>query len=105
MKPKMIGSIIAILVSIGGAGTYGIIVDRPAMMSEMIPVAEQSIENLLALLIIQRADIQHRLWFLQDKIEADELTESRRQRLWELENEYERLDNAIQELLLNGTEL
>ena len=101
----MIGSIIAILVSVTGAGTYGIVVDHPVMMSQMTPIAEQSLDNYLAILIIQRSDIQRRIWFLEDRITEGGLTESRRQRLWELRNEYNRLERAISELLSNGDQL
>ena len=102
---KMISIIVAALVGTGGITTVGIVIDRPAMFSELQTVAEQSVENLLAILLWQRADIQKRIWFLQDRIEEVGLTDSRRQRLWELETEYDRLDNAIEELLIGGTEL
>ena len=98
-------SIIATIVGGGGLTTVGIIVDRPAMFSELQTIAEQSVENAVAILIIQRADIQKRIWRVEDLIIEGGMTEDRKQRLWELRNEYDRLERQISELLYDGSEL
>ena len=105
MNPKMIASLIAVIASVAGAGTYGVVVDRPAMFSELQAVADQSTENLLALLVIQRSDIQNRIWFLEDRIGESGMTDERKQRLWELRNEYTRLERAISALLTKEDEI
>ena len=86
----------------GGLTAVGITVDRPALVSEMQQVAEQSVENQIAILIIQRADIQKRIWHLEDRIIDDGMTDDRKQRLWELRTEYERLEEEIVDLLYTG---
>ena len=101
----MIGSVIAILASVTGLSTYGIVVDHPVMMSQMSPVAEQSIENYLAILVIQRSDIQKRIWHLEDVIIEHGMNQDRKTRLWELRNEYERLEIEIANILYDGEDL
>ena len=102
---KMLTVIIAALVGGGGITTFGYVVDRPAMVSEIIPIFEQSQENRLHLLIIQRADIRKRLWFLEDKISEKGINEDRKTRLWELRNEYDRLENEIARIVKEGDKL
>jgi hypothetical protein len=94
--------IIAAIVGGGGLTAVGITVDRPALVSEMQQVAEQSVENQIAILIIQRADIQKRIWHLEDRIIESGITDDRKQRLWELRTEYERLEEEIADLLYTG---
>ena len=91
---KMVTAIIAAL--LGGGGLTAVIeLDRPAMQSDVLIVMEQSIENQLDILHIQLKFLREAIWEMEDRIELHGLTPERKQRLRELQVEFDFIQEEI----------
>ena len=96
-------AIIAAIVGGGGLTTVGVIVDRPALFSEVQLAMEQSTENKLAIFLILQQAVRDEIWELEDRIEDKGMTPERKQRLRELEVEYDRLEDEVSQFLYDGS--
>ena len=91
----MLSAVIATLVGGTGLAGYGNFVDRPAMISEVQVVMEQSVENQIDILHIVLKGVRDELWKLQDRIEDKGMTPERRDRLRQLEVDLEDIQREI----------
>ena len=96
---KMITAIVAALIGGGGLSVAGIELDVPAMKSDVQIVMEQSVENQLDILHIQLKFLREAIWEMEDRIEAHGLTAERKQRLRNLQVEFEFIQLEIEIVL------
>ena len=97
----MLTAIIAAIVGGGGLTAIGINVDRPALHSEVQLVATQTYLNQLDILYIHLQAIRDEIWELEDRIEDKGMTQERKDRMRQLEVEYDETDTKIN-LILKG---
>ena len=96
-------TIIAAIVGGGSLTTAGSVIDRPALFSEVQLAMEQSTENKLAIFLILQQAVRDEIWELEDRIEDKGMTPERKQRLRELEVEYDRLEDEVSQFLYDGS--
>jgi len=91
MDKKMMGGVLAVL----GTLTAGVVIDRPAMLSEVTEIAEQVAGNSLAIMYDSRRDIQRRIWDTEDRIKSTGETQALKERLRDLKVQLKDISRQI----------